>query len=187
VYHGATLIKNRWATVFCVIRQTNNMVEKLRKSEFLNYRLSNDYIRGLTDGEGCFTFHANHRKKNGIIIKEKIPAFAIQMHIRDRWLLVETLEHLGIKGNVYTHKAWIKDGSNRGDTAKFYVRSLKELQCIVIPFFYKKLAGYKGKQFFEWLKKIGSEPMVASRYKLLYELYKSGYWENENNIPERLR
>ncbi len=159
---------------------------EFRESEFIRYRLSNDYIRGLTDGEGCFTFCTNTYRKEGRAIKQKIPTFVIAMNVRDRWLLIETAEHLGIKDNVYIHKAWKKDGYNRGDTVRFMVRSFDQLKDIIIPFFYKKLAGYKGEQFVSWLESIGSDPAVAPRYKPLYNLYKSGYWDNPKNIPEKL-
>ena len=31
-------------------------------------------------------------------------------------------------------------------------------------FFLQKLKGYKGKQFIEWLEKIGSDPDISDRY-----------------------
>ncbi len=109
------------------------------------------------------------------------------MNIRDRWLLVETAEHLGIRSDIYVNKPYLKDGYNRGYSAKFVVRSLAEIRDIIIPFFYKKLAGYKGQQFLEWLDEIGKNPEVAERYKVIYEMHKSGYWDKIENIPERLR
>lgn len=162
------------------------MGSNLRESEFIHYRLSNDYIRGLTDGEGCFTFSTNNYRKSGEIIKQKSPAFVIAMHVRDKWLIVETAEHLGIRDNVYIHKPYLKDGHKRGYVVRFMVRSLDQIRDIIIPFFYKKLAGYKGEQFVKWIEDIGNDPMVAPRYKILYEMYKSGYWDDPKNIPERL-
>ncbi|MDP2629128.1 MAG: LAGLIDADG family homing endonuclease [Candidatus Harrisonbacteria bacterium] len=163
------------------------MEENLPK--FINYKLSNDYIRGLTDGEGCFTFTTTNKTtdKEGNIFTPKIPTFTLSMNVRDRWLIVSVADYLGIGGNVYIHKNWKGDGYNRGDMAKFMVRSAKELQNIIIPFFYKKLAGYKGDQFIEWLEKIGTNPEVPERYKIIHRLYKSGYWETKENIPEKFR
>ncbi len=156
--------------------------------KFINYRLSNDYIRGLVDGEGCFTFYPHKTKKaGGIFLNEKIPAFVIAMHARDRWLILETAEFLGVNSNIYIYKPYVKDGAKRGHSVKFIVRSAIELKEIIVPFFYKKLAGHKGKQFFEWLEKIGNDPEVPVRYKTIYDLYKSGFWDNEKNIPEKLR
>ena len=162
-------------------------IKKSKEVEFINYRLSNDYIRGLVDGEGCFTFYPTKFKRAGEVVRQKIPAFVIAMHVRDRWLLIETAEHLGVKSNVYIHKSWQKDGHKRGDTARFIVRSLGELRDIIIPFFYGKLAGYKGNQFMKWLEDIGADPLVAPRYKILHEMYKSGYWENSENVKDCLR
>jgi hypothetical protein len=155
-------------------------------SKFIHYRLSNDYIRGLTDGEGCFTFHTFPVKKAGKVSKQKMPVFTIAMNVRDRWLLLETAEYLGIRSNIYISKPYLGDGYNRGYGAKFIVRSLAEHKDIIIPFFYKKLAGFKGEQFIKWLEDIGNDPMVAPRYKVLYDLYKSGYWDKESNIPKHL-
>lgn len=167
------------------VTTNNSSGDGLRHSDFIHYRLSNDYIRGLTDGEGCFTFYPTSFMKAGVIVKQKIPAFVIAMHVRDRWLIIEVAEHLGISGNIYINKNTVTDGHKRGDTARFIVRSLDELREIIIPFFYRKLAGYKGEQFMKWLYNIGNDPLVAPRYKILYEKHKSGYWDNPKNIPER--
>lgn len=164
----------------------NNETDKQSRSpKFIHYRLSNDYIRGLTDGEGCFTFFTVKFKRAGKIVTEKMPVFTIAMHVRDRWLITEVAEHLGIADNIYIHKAWTGDGHKRGDMAKFMVRSAAQLKDIIIPFFYQKLAGFKGDQFMEWLENIGNDPMVSQRYKILYKMYKSGYWEDGKNIPKK--
>jgi len=152
----------------------------------LNYRLSNDYVRGLVDGEGCFTFYTNTKMKDGKKITIKIPAFSLRMHHRDIWLLEGVCTHLRLDNNVYMYKAYRKDGAKRGAQASFVIRSPESLKNIIIPFFYKKLAGYKGRQFIEWLENIGSYSDVPDRYKTLYELYKSGYWDDPKNTPQWL-
>jgi hypothetical protein len=164
----------------------NESVKQRERPQFINYRLSNDYIRGLTDGEGCFTFYPVKNKRAGMIVLQKIPAFVINMHARDRWLLTEIAEYLHLKSNLYIYKGWVSDGYKRGATARFIVRSAAEFKEIIIPFFYKKLAGFKAIQFKEWLETIGSDPAVPQRYKDLYELAKSGYWEGPKNIPDWL-
>jgi uncharacterized protein (UPF0128 family) len=45
-------------------------------------RMSYDYIRGLIDGEGCFTFSQSTEPKNGS--KTRLPAFALSMSSVDR-------------------------------------------------------------------------------------------------------
>lgn len=132
--------------------------------------LSNEYIRGLVEGEGCFTFEKN---RNG----KKVPAFVIMMHERDRILLIAMRKHLGLTTNIYWQKPNKSDGVNRGATIRIMIRGVEELKNIIVPFFYKKLKGYKGIQFNEWMEKMGNDPDVYDRYKPIYHLYKSGYWD----------
>lgn len=146
-------------------------------------KLSNEYIRGLIDGEGCFTFHTRSTTKGGVLVKEKMPAFALAMHIRDKELIEAVRDHLGLKSVVYIHKPQEVVGSVRGLRAALMVRNFGDLKNIIIPFFYGKLKGHKSKQFIEWLENIGSDPMVAESYKVLYRLYKSGWWDKQK-LPE---
>ncbi len=145
--------------------------------------LTNEYIRGLIDGEGCFTFHTRDAVRNGVGVKEKMPAFALAMHVRDKDLIEAVRDHLGLKSTVYVHKQSVADGSNRGLRAALMVRNFGDLKNIIIPFFYGKLKGYKAKQFIEWLEDIGTDPMVAETYKVLHRLYKSGWWDRQK-LPE---
>ncbi|TSC89822.1 MAG: hypothetical protein G01um10143_312 [Parcubacteria group bacterium Gr01-1014_3] len=140
-------------------------------------KLSNEYIRGLVDGEGCFTFHTRSTTKDGLPVKEKMPAFALVMHIRDKELIEAVRDHLGLKSRVYIHKPQEVVGSIRGLRAALMVRNFGDLKNIIIPFFYGKLKGHKSKQFVDWLEKIGSDPMVADTYKVLHRLYKTGWWD----------
>lgn len=134
-----------------------------------------DYIRGLIDGEGCFTLCKTSENKKGI--KYKIPTFLIQMHERDKNLIEQVKLYLGVKDRVYILNAYTKDGSNRGKTARLMVRDFGELRDIIIPFFYKKLIGYKENQLVDWLEKIGSDPEIHPDYKVLYNLYKKDYFD----------
>ena len=152
----------------------NMLVDKQLAKKPLSY----EYIRGLTDGEGCFTFYpANFKKSNGDIVKRKIPAFAIRMHVRDMKLIEMVKETLELGEKVHAFRAWRNDGYNRGDNAALIVRRLGDLKNIIVPFFYRKLKGYKGKQFLEWLENIGNDPLGAQDYKLIYRLYKCGYYD----------
>lgn len=137
-------------------------------------KLSNEYIRGLVESEGCFTFSRNGDKK--------IPAFYLVMHERDRELIKMVKESLGLNNKVYKFRPYLGDGIKRGPTARLIVREFGNLKNIIVPFFYNRLFGNKGKQFTEWLKKIGNDPLVPETYKILYRLHKSGYWIKNNNF-----
>lgn len=145
--------------------------EKIPSRRFL---VSNDYIRGLVEGEGCFTMCTHSNKKNFY----KIPTFCIQMHIRDRELIKTICNRLRLSNEIYEYQPSNKDGWNRGKTVRLVVREFESLKTKIIPFFYKKLRGNKGLQFEEWINKIGSDVLVSPKFKTLYDLYKLGYYEN---------
>lgn len=135
-------------------------------------KLSKEYIRGLVESEGCFTFSTTKQKNK----KVHIPSFQIRMHIRDKELLEAVRDLIGINNKVYTYYYPGTDGYKRGAQALLIVREFPNLKNIIIPFFYDSLAGYKGIQFNEWLERIGSDPMVPESFKLLYRLHKSGFY-----------
>ena len=143
--------------------------------------LSFEYIRGLVEGEGCFTFDTRTTKYKNYIEKEKIPTFAIQMHERDQELLRKLRNTLGLPNSVYILGPYRKDGINRGRQARLIVREYESLKDKIVPLFYKKLNGFKAKQFAEWLEKIGS-PEVPYPYKNIYKLYKSGFFDDNIHL-----
>ena len=145
-------------------------------------KLSNEYIRGLVEGEGSFTFSTNSiAGKPGK--RRKVPAFAIGMHIRDKNLILKLRNSLGLKNKIYEyHRPQGKDGIKRGPQAMLIVREFGPLKNIIVPFFYKKLHGYKGKQFDEWIEKIGSDPEVSELFKLIYRMFKSGFYDRNNKF-----
>lgn len=137
-----------------------------------------DYIRGLVDGEGCFSFcNIPTRGKTGN--KLKLPAFTIQMRERDKELIEKVKNYLGVKGRIYILKPCVLDEFKRGKIARLMVRDFGEIRDIIIPFFYNKLVGYKGKQLIDWIERIGYDPDIHPSYKVLYSLYKRGYFENK--------
>lgn len=136
-----------------------------------NKRLSYEYIRGLVDGEGTFTFSTSHK------LHRKVPAFAIKMHIRDKELLEMVRDTMGLKNRVYEYNHQGKDGSIKGPQAMLIVREFGQLKNIIIPFFYKKLKGNKGKQFIQWLEKIGTDPYIPETYKFIHKIYKAGFYD----------
>jgi hypothetical protein len=138
-----------------------------------------DYIRGLVEGEGCFSF-CNVPTRGATGNKLKIPTFIIQMHERDKELIEKIKNFLGVKNKVYILKPYNLDGFKRGKTARLMVRDFGEIRDKIIPFFYNKLVGYKGTQLINWLEKIGHDPDIHPSYKVLYSLYKRGYFESSN-------
>ncbi len=140
--------------------------------------LTNEFIRGLVVGEGCFTFTtANSHSQDGSVLLRKIPAFCIAMNERDRSLIEAMRDHLKLKNRVYIHKSYQDDGYKRGKRAVLIVRELGSLKNVIMPFFYKKLRGYKAIQFENWVMKIEKDPMVPRSYKILYRLYVAGFWD----------
>jgi len=140
--------------------------------------LSYDYIRGLIEGEGCFTFSTNRSTdKNGYIKIRSVPAFAIGMHERDFNLLTSVRDKLKLKNRVYIYAQTQKDGFKRGKKAFLIVREYGNLKNIIIPLFYKKLFGNKKIQFEDWMEKIGSDPYISKKLKFIHFLYLSGYYE----------
>lgn len=134
-------------------------------------KLSYEYIRGLTEGEGTFTFSTNGKAGH------KVPAFTIKMHVRDKELLEMVRDTMGLKNRVYEYNHQGHDGHKRGPQAMLIVRELGNLKNIVVPFFYGRLKGNKGKQFNEWLEKIGDDPNIPESYKFIYKIHKVGFYK----------
>ncbi|PIV31710.1 hypothetical protein COS33_01785 [Candidatus Wolfebacteria bacterium CG02_land_8_20_14_3_00_37_12] len=154
--------------------------------------ISNEYIRGLVEGEGSFTFSTTRKKVDGT--RYKLPAFVISLHIRDKHLLQMIRDKLGLKSKIYykipmvniqNAKTGVKYLSER--QAILVVRDFQQLKDIIIPFFYKRLRGYKSVQFIEWLEKIGSDPNVSDRFKSLYRLYKWGMYDKLPKFTEKFK
>ena len=145
--------------------------------------ISYEYIRGLVEGEGCFTFCPTHKRLSGDYAK--VPEFIIAMNERDRYLLIAVRDKLGLNSRIYSRKAWNGDGIKRGPSAVLMVRDFRQLKDIIIPFFYKKLKGHKGKQFMAWLERIGNDPMITDRFKSLYNLYKLGMYDKHPNFTSK--
>ncbi len=98
-----------------------------------------DYIAGLIDGEGCFSWtFQNH--------KDWVPIFSIKMHIRDKELLQNIAFSLRLDNTIheYTHQ-------NR-HYAQLIVRDRESLLFKIVPAVYRRLHGYKKIQLEHWLK-----------------------------------
>lgn len=148
--------------------------------------ISYEYIRGLIDGEGSFTFCTTPGllKVGDEVFKQRIPAFILSMNSRDKDLIVSIRDRLGLKNRVYTYRSTPLHTFNksyiRGSKSMLIVRDFPSLKNVIVPLFYGKLRGFKGIQFEAWLGLIGTDPAVPSRYKLIYRLHKSGFY-NQNN------
>jgi len=154
--------------------------------------ISNEYIRGLIEGEGCFSFHVGSKRPDGR--KYRMPAFVISMHIRDKKLIESIRDKLGLKVKIYYRVPRVNIKNAKTGTAYLserqailVVRDFKQLKDIIIPFFYKKLKGYKETQFMNWLEKIGSDPDISDRYKSLYRLYKWGMYDKLPKFTEKFK
>lgn len=142
----------------------------------MNNNISYEYVRGLVEGEGSFTFSTSTYIKD-TKLKTKVPAFVLKMHIRDKELIENVRNVLGLRNKIYEYHYPGKDGYKRGPQAILIVREFGQLKNIVIPFFYKRLRGNKAKQFQEWLEKIGSDPGVSKHFKFIYKIYKAGFYD----------
>ena len=137
-------------------------------------KLSYEYIRGLVEGEGCFTLHTIGPSNQ----KRKIAAFVIGMSARDKDLLISVRDTLGLRNKVYEYKPRIRsDGYKRLGMAILCVRDIGQIKNIIVPFFYKRLHGNKGIQFEKWLEDIGSDPLVSNGHKFIHKIYKAGFYD----------
>lgn len=137
-----------------------------------------EYIRGLIEGEGCFTFCSSTYEKNGVAIKHLIPTFALAMCQKDENLLHLVARKLRLRNKLLIFKRiFRRDGYNRQPMVRIMVRHPGELRNIIIPLCNKKLIGNKGIQFEEWIERIGNDPAVPEGYRFLYLAYKNGFFD----------
>jgi hypothetical protein len=151
-------------------------------------KLSYEYIRGLIEGEGCFTFCSqslNRDREGRTILRTKIPTFALSMSRRDTELLESIKETLGLRNKIYSYPPRIdKFSHNRQGMSMLMIRDVGQLKNVIVPLFYKKLNGNKAKQFENWLENIGLDPEVPEQYKFIYKLYKSGYFDRNQKFTD---
>lgn len=140
--------------------------------------ISHDYIRGLIEGEGCFTFCRTKYFKAGQLKYRKVPTFYIAMHERDQELLEKVAETLKLHNKIRAYKASEKS-HNKSKMAVLIVRDFPQLKSIIVPLFHKKLFGYKAKQFEMWIQNIKTDPDVPSLFKLIPLLCEKGFYDKE--------
>lgn len=119
-----------------------------------NRIITSDWIRGFTDGEGCFYVGIN--KNNTMAMNVQVlPEFSIMQHVRDVKLLHEI--------KVFFGCGLVK--KNNKNVMCYSVRNLKHLNNIIIPFFEdNQLLTSKKFNFikFRWIVK----SMVEKKYHL---------------------
>lgn len=147
------------------------------ENKLANKNINYDYIRGLVAGEGCFSFCSIPvLGKNGNRLK--IPAFILQMSQQDRNLVYLVKDKMGLRNRIYEYKPRPrKDPYNRQGMVMLIVRDFGQIKNIVVPFFYKKLIGFKAKQFEDWLENIGNDPDIQENYRFIYKIYKAGFYD----------
>lgn len=123
--------------------RTSRMYDLVRKETYfsreeIKERLTDDYIRGLVEGEGCFANQTNGRG-------EAVPAFVLKMHVRDKELLEGVRDYLGLPDRVYEY---FLGGRH---FALLQVRDVGALKNTIVPLFWEKLLGHKGTQLKAWL------------------------------------
>lgn len=114
--------------------------ETYYSKEEIKEKISDDYIRGLIEGEGHF---GSDNRGNGV----KIPCFVLKMHVRDKELIEGVRDYLGVSHRVYeyTHQ--------ERPYAMLIIRDIPTLKNKIVPLFNNKLLGFKGTQFSWWLGK----------------------------------
>lgn len=114
-------------------------------------KLSNDYIVGFVDGEGCFALKYRvdrQLNKNKTVREYKYwgGEFVIVLHPFDFRLLELVRGKLGVGQISYT---------SAGDQVRFSVQNTQELKDVIVPFFEKNpLHGIKSKDFELWAEAI---------------------------------
>ena len=140
-----------------------------------------EYIRGLTEGRGCFTFcSVGFPGKN----KVHIPTFTLSMSSEDMDLVTMVVKKLGIKNKIYEYGPRKRsDGINRKEgKVILMVRDVGQIKNKIVPLFYKKLAGSKGRQFSEWLEKIGNDKDIPESYRFINKIYKAGFYDRNQRF-----
>lgn len=133
-----------------------------------------EYVCGFLDGRARFLFYNN--KSGGKEVK--IPTFLVSSE--DRSMVILTKNLLFIRNRVYEHPSKIgRDGYLRRYLAEIIIRDVGQLKNKVVPFFYGTQSKIKRSELHDWIQKIGSDPMVPERYKIISKLYSRGFYNKK--------
>ena len=120
--------------------------------------ISDDYIAGFVDGEGCFALSmrkdVRHERKSKATYYSWKASFAINLRADDAALLKCIQNRLGVGSVTFT-----KDKTS----VRFQVSDLYELRDVIVPFFeLHTLYGKKGRDFKLWSEAI----KILLKYKV---------------------
>ncbi len=107
-------------------------------------KLSAEYITGLVDGEGSFTFYIRNPEDNSYRIRrvKAEPRFYLKLIEKDKKILYKLKDYFGC-GNVYFQK---DRRLNHQNCYRYAVANRKHLEEIIIPFFKKNGLKLQSKQ-----------------------------------------
>lgn len=110
--------------------------------------LSDDYIVGITDGEGSFQIHIRKNRKNPTL------RFTIKLIEKDKEILEMVKLFFGC-GNIYVQN---DKRPNHARCFRYEVSKTSDMLNIIIPFFTKNPPKFKSKRNdFDLLKHISEE------------------------------
>ena len=128
--------------------------------------LTNDYVLGLVDGEGCFHIQINENNRRSKVEFK----FSLKLRHQDKEILHELQSFFGC-GNVYIQR---DKRANHSLCYRFEVQNKKDIIEKIIPFFeqnYPRLASRK--RDFELFKKIAglakNDPVNLEKIKQFKE------------------
>jgi hypothetical protein len=125
--------------------------------------ISDEYVVGLVEGEGCFSVAIQRdidnrpRKTNKKNVRKKpslgfriCPSFRITISEKDKFVLEKVREKLGV-GKIYKQNRTNKS-EGRQETVQYYVQTFKDL--LKIREFFQRQTFYttKGEDFKKWAK-----------------------------------
>ena len=107
-------------------------------------KLSAEYITGLVDGEGSFTFYIRNPEDNFYRIRrvKAEPRFYLKLIEKDKKILYKLKDYFSC-GNVYFQK---DKRLNHQNCYRYEVANRKHLEEIIIPFFKKNGLKLQSKQ-----------------------------------------
>ena len=119
--------------------------------------ISDDYIVGFVDGEGCFSLSVRrdvrHERTSKAVYYSWKASFAINLRDDDFKILKVIRKRLGVGEITYNQNK---------TTVRYQVSNLFELRDFIIPFFEKtKLFGKKSKDFKLWVDAVN----ILVKYK----------------------
>lgn len=145
--------------------------------------LSYEYIRGIIDRDGCFTFCSAPPRRGMKAPRARIPTFIIAMEEKDLNLLQKLKEALKVRGTIYKLGGKVSsDGYKRTGMNSIMVRDFGQLKNIIVPLCHKKLHGYKASQFENWIEIMSCDDSVPKLYKLIPTLVHSGFYDKDPNF-----